>query len=138
MQNSLIPYSFIPGTKAKAQEVNANFIALADKIQDNQTTLKEQLTETEKTFSEKLEQVENSITNECADLSLVNTGTVTNTILEAPNGVVDYEGQTVNVKAGLKVLIPDGKKENGKLKNIVYVTENVISKTLKIQKPYCF
>lgn len=32
MSNPLIPYSFIPGTKAKANEVNANFIALADNI----------------------------------------------------------------------------------------------------------
>ena len=35
MTNSLIPYSFTPGTKAKAQEVNANFIALADEITEN-------------------------------------------------------------------------------------------------------
>lgn len=35
MTSSLIPYSFTPGTKAKAQEVNANFIALAEKIETN-------------------------------------------------------------------------------------------------------
>lgn len=35
MTDSMIPYSFIPGTKAKADEVNANFIALADKIEEN-------------------------------------------------------------------------------------------------------
>lgn len=35
MTNSMIPYSFTPGTKAKAQEVNANFIALAEKIDEN-------------------------------------------------------------------------------------------------------
>lgn len=38
MTNSMIPYSFTPGTKAKAQEVNANFIALADKIDENNAT----------------------------------------------------------------------------------------------------
>lgn len=32
MTDSMIPYSFLPGTKAKAGEVNANFIALADAI----------------------------------------------------------------------------------------------------------
>ena len=36
MTNSMIPYSFIPGTKAKASEVNANFIALAELINANQ------------------------------------------------------------------------------------------------------
>ncbi len=130
MQNSLIPYSFIPGTKAKAQEVNANFIALADKIQDNQSVVTNQLTEIESTFSNKLEQVENTITNQCASPSLANTGTITNTILEAPNGVADYDSQTVNVKAGLKVLIPDGKEANGRLKNVEYVTPDIITKTV--------
>lgn len=38
MTNSLIPYSFTPGTKAKAEEVNANFNALADKIDENNST----------------------------------------------------------------------------------------------------
>lgn len=38
MTNSMIPYSFTPGTKAKAQEVNANFNALADKIDENDST----------------------------------------------------------------------------------------------------
>ena len=37
MANSMIPYSFIPGTKAKAGEVNANFVALADTIEANKT-----------------------------------------------------------------------------------------------------
>ena len=35
MTNSMIPYSFVPGTKAKAGEVNANFIALAEVISQN-------------------------------------------------------------------------------------------------------
>lgn len=39
MTNSMIPYSFVPGTKAKASEVNANFISLADIIAQNQTTV---------------------------------------------------------------------------------------------------
>lgn len=39
MTSSLIPYSFTPGTKAKAQEVNANFIALAEKIETNAETI---------------------------------------------------------------------------------------------------
>lgn len=39
MTNSMIPYSFIPGTKAKAGEVNANFIALAELIAANADAL---------------------------------------------------------------------------------------------------
>ena len=45
MTNSLIPYSFTPGTKAKASEVNANFISLAN-------TLQEAITSTEGNISD--------------------------------------------------------------------------------------
>ncbi len=38
MANSLIPYSFVPGTKAMASEVNANFIALANCIEEEKTS----------------------------------------------------------------------------------------------------
>lgn len=55
MTNSLIPYSFTPGTKAKAQEVNANFNALADKIESNNSTAVHENTEStitgKKTFT---------------------------------------------------------------------------------------
>ena len=39
MTDSIIPYSFVAGTKAKASEVNANFTSLADIIAQNQTTV---------------------------------------------------------------------------------------------------
>lgn len=55
MTNPLIPYSFTPGTKAKAQEVNANFNALADKIDENDSTTVHENTESnitgKKTFT---------------------------------------------------------------------------------------
>ena len=38
MTNSMIPNSFIPGTKAKASEVNENFIALANAITANKNS----------------------------------------------------------------------------------------------------
>ena len=38
MTNSMIPYSFVPGTKAKATEVNANFVSLANAITETQET----------------------------------------------------------------------------------------------------
>lgn len=46
MTNSMIPYSFIPGTKAKAGEVNANFIALASAINQNKEIAQESVSET--------------------------------------------------------------------------------------------
>lgn len=129
MTNSLIPYSFVPGTKAKAQEVNANFIALSEHMQETQTTLSTQLTEMETSISDRINSVESAMSENCADSSLVNTGAITNTILLAPNGTVEYDGQTLTVKKGLQVLIPDGLTDNHRLKNIEYTTEEPLTKT---------
>lgn len=119
MSNSLIPYSFIPGTKAKANEVNANFIALANQITEN------------KEYMElKLDETKDSINEDRASVKLDNTTLISNCILEAPNGVLTYTGNTITVKAGLKVLIPDGRNEDGSLKSIEYtVPEDVLLTT---------
>ncbi|MBE7712795.1 MAG: hypothetical protein E7Z87_03535 [Cyanobacteria bacterium SIG26] len=36
-----VPYSFVPGTKARADEVNANFIDVLDKIQETNTRIED-------------------------------------------------------------------------------------------------
>lgn len=51
-----------------------------------------------------------------ADLS----NKITNCILSAPNGVATYSGNTITVKAGLKVLIPNGRNADKTLKNVEY------------------
>lgn len=55
MTESLIPYTFTPGTKAKAQEVNANFAAVAERIESNNSTAVHENTEStitgQKTFT---------------------------------------------------------------------------------------
>ena len=45
---------------------------------------------------------------------------ITNCILSAPNGVATYSGDTITIKQGLKVLIPNGRNEDKTLKNIEY------------------
>lgn len=112
MTNSLIPYSFIPGTKAKAQEINDNFIALANQITENK-----EYTDT------KIDDVRSSITNDRAGTKLENTDLISNCVLDAPNGIVTYTGNTITVKNGLKVLIPDGRKDDGSLKSIEHTVE---------------
>lgn len=113
MTNSLIPYSFIPGTKAKAQEVNANFIALANQITENKEYTDTKINETMSDVSENR-----------ADIKLENTNLVSNCILEAPNGIVSFTGNTITVKSALKVRIADGKNEDGSLKNIDYTLQS--------------
>ena len=60
----------------------------------------------------------------------LNKRQITNCILEAPNGVATYSGNTVTVKAGLKVLIPNGRNADGTLDNIEYTLPEDISYTL--------
>ncbi len=122
MSNSLIPYSFTPGAKAKAQEVNANFIALAEKIEENREYTTTQIKET----VEKIEQSTTESENKKADKNLGNTSLISNCVLECPNGIVTASENIITVKKGLKVLIPDGFNQDGTLKSITYeVPEDV-------------
>lgn len=125
MSNSLVPYSFTPGAKAKAQEVNANFIALAEKIDENREYTKTQIDET----IEKIEASASESEAKKADKNLGNTLLISNTILEAPNGVVTASENIITVKKGLKVLIPDGFNEDGTLKSITYEVPEDINVT---------
>jgi hypothetical protein len=59
----------------------------------------------------------------------LNKTQLTNCILEAPNGVATYEGNTITVKAGLKVLMPNGINADGTFKNIEYTVPEDISYT---------
>lgn len=67
---------------------------------------------------------------ETGEKHFLNKSQVTNCILEAPNGVATYMGDTLTVKQGLKVLIPNGRNADGTLKNIEYTLENDITKTI--------
>lgn len=58
MTNSMIPYSFSPGTKARADEVNANFIALADKIDENKSAQSNDVKEINSVLSKKADKTE--------------------------------------------------------------------------------
>ncbi len=109
-----IPYSFVPGTKAKAQEVNANFIALANSIDSNQSSADSRVSAIE------------------ADISAlqakkyVDFNTFTGAILEAPEGVIENTSTSLTVKSGLRVVIPDGKNSDGTLKNIDFTLDDDI------------
>ena len=127
MSNSLIPYSFIPGTKAKAQEVNANFIALADQIAEN------------KNYTDiKISETVSSMDTQKADLKLGNTTLISNCILDAPNGIVTNSGNTITVKSGLNVLIPNGRNDDGTYKCInKKIDEDVLLTTVNNSNVNC-
>lgn len=73
MTNSMIPYSFIPGTKAKAGEVNANFIALAELIEQNKTIAKGDIADVQEAMKDKADKLElindHTVSEEGTDLN---------------------------------------------------------------------
>lgn len=65
---------------------------------------------------------------------LLNTEMITNCILEAPNGVVtNPSDKTLTIKAGVKLLIPDGRTSKGMLKNKTYTVPQDINRTFTDQ-----
>lgn len=115
MTNTQIPHSFTPGTQAKAQEVNANFIALASGIDNAKEYTTTEISRMDKKADDK------ALT--LANKNLDNATSITNCILEIPNGSTTYSGATLTVKSGMKVLLPDGRNEDGTLKNIEYTLD---------------
>lgn len=74
MTNSMIPNSFIPGTKAKASEVNENFIALANAILQNRNLASSDISDLSDTLNETIE----GLNSQKADKTdLINEHTVT-------------------------------------------------------------
>ena len=60
-----VPYSFVPGTKAKADEVNANFIDVLDKIK----TTNERIDETNSTTQSNKTTLEEKINTDVSNLN---------------------------------------------------------------------
>ena len=75
-----VPYSFVPGTKAKADEVNANFIDVLSKIEDTNT----RIDDSNSTITSGLEEVNEKIAEdgiighfvEDSDPEIVDEGTL--------------------------------------------------------------
>lgn len=68
--------------------------------------------------------------NATGENHFINKRQVTNCILEAPSTVIwTVSGSTLTIKAGVKVLIPNGRNADASLNNIEYTVENDISYT---------
>lgn len=102
MTNSMIPYSFIPGTKAKAGEVNANFIALANIIDTNKEIAFENILEIKEILKDKADKDEliNNFTVSTAETDLNNyktPGTYIFSSLYTPLNIPKGESGTLTV-----------------------------------------
>jgi len=98
----MIPYSFIPGTKAKAGEVNANFIALADIIDKNKEIAYEHVLEIKELMKDKADKTDlindHTVSTEQTDLNdYKTTGTYIFSSLYTPLNIPKGESGTLIV-----------------------------------------
>ena len=92
-----VPYSFVPGTKAKADEVNANFIDVLTKIEDTNLRIDETNSNAVSNSAEvttKFENVEASI-DQRANLDLSNISTTGKALFDAKANTSDIDGQWI-------------------------------------------
>ncbi len=66
-----VPYSFVPGTKAKADEVNANFIDILNKIEDTNKRVDDTNSQSTANVTELTSKIED-VKNSCLNLDLSN------------------------------------------------------------------
>lgn len=119
MTNSMIPYSFIPGTKAKAGEVNANFIALANIINTNKELAvenvleaKEQIIELMKNKADKEELINDHTVSE--------TGTDLNDYKTTGTYIFSEEYKPLNIPKGVSGILMVSGSEESVIKQIWY------------------
>lgn len=127
MANSLIPYSFVPGTKAMASEVNANFIALAQAVEDGKTFTSESIED----FHSEMEECLDESLGGKLETDLSNCNNITNCILSIPQRIkLELNNGTLTLKAGSVVIVPDGLDTDGLTPKYEYVTiENDVTYT---------
>lgn len=86
-----VPYSFVPGTKAKADEVNANFIDLLNKIEETNGRIdqaNESLSNSNQEIAEKIEEINASK----VDLSLSNIDSTAKALFNNKANAADIDG----------------------------------------------
>ena len=92
-----VPYSFVPGTKAKADEVNANFIDVLTKIEDTNLRIDETNSNADSKnaeFATQFEEVEATLAKR-ANLDLSNLSTTGKAVLSAKANAADINGKWV-------------------------------------------
>lgn len=119
MTDVLIPYSFVPGTKAMASEVNANFIALAKSVEDCKSFTTQSIDD----FDEEMETRLDEAIGGKLEINFSNSVNITNCIVEIPQRI-KYELKDGNLilKAGSQFVIPNGFEADGTTRKFDYHT----------------
>lgn len=90
-----VPYSFVPGTKARADEVNANFIEVLNKIEETNTRIDNANTQVSANKAEIEEKLEEELAKK-AGLDLANLNTAGKTVLNNKANAADIDGKWVS------------------------------------------
>lgn len=108
MANSLIPYSFVPGTKAMASEVNANFLALANSVEEGKQYTDESIEKFNTELEARLEEYDGFVAEKLQP-NLSNSLNISNCIIEQPQRIrYTLEKTKLTIKAGSVVIVPYG------------------------------
>ncbi|MDE6138822.1 MAG: hypothetical protein K2F57_05065, partial [Candidatus Gastranaerophilales bacterium] len=87
-----VPYSFVPGTKARADEVNANFIEVLNKIEETNSRIDDVNTQTNLNKEEIKKKLEEGLEQK-AGLDLANLDSAGKAILNNKANATDLDGK---------------------------------------------
>jgi len=115
-----VPYSFVPGTKARADEVNANFVDILNKIEDTNTRITEAGAEKDSDIQSVNEKIQNLETSKL-NTSLSNLDSAGQQVLnnKADAWRLDGNWTSVNGEIASNVAIAPGNTHYYSLANII-------------------
>ena len=138
-----VPYSFVPGTKAKADEVNANFIDILNKIEDTNSRIDDANTKSSQELKETKEELNAEISKK-ADLNFSNIGTNAKAMFSAKANNTDIDGKWVkkSLTIAQSTSISAGQTKNFSLSSYLPNDNNVyevlLSTTLNVAGNYAY
>lgn len=94
-----VPYSFTPGTKARADEMNANFIDILNKLEDINSKLNETNANLDSSFAEldtKIDNVNSSINSAKLNTDLSNISSQGQSLFDAKANLELIDGSWIN------------------------------------------
>ena len=138
-----VPYSFVPGTKAKADEVNANFVAILDKIEDTNS----RIDDTNTKYNQSLNDTKDELTSEIekkADLEFSNIGSAAKAMFDQKANSIDIDGKWVkkSLTIAQATSITAGQTKNFSLSSYLpndnNIYEVIFSTTLNVAGSYAY
>jgi len=127
MSNSQIPYTFVPGTKAMASEINANFLALANIVDEGKQFTTDSISEFATTVENRLDEAIGNV----LQTNMSNSVNLTNCLTDVTQKIkYTFANGIFTLKAGSKLIVPNGYETDGvtlKFNEIILDTDVTLS-----------